>query len=607
MSCDPLALANGYIARIKEIQAQTERTFSAIPGTLADLTQCLAFGTADRASSVLDPDVIGDAFSLDSLRRRVDTIFDSIETGIDQVGDQLSDSDGSETADFASAVSGLWLSQDPANTFFGLASVRSENAVSDAQTLAPLILSAQAATDEAKAAIDTLSGPRGQELLAAARLYVEELCPEVAEIRAGLMEMSGIVGETGDLDKARCGVPSLDARLRALLARVPDAGLDEVMRAVEALRRMREATNELETVKERLEAVQDDLPAFEDNMAAGGYTTQTEQRLPRALSDQFAEICEQIAVLWERNRWAEIAALGPQLKEIAAIAIVTLEQSPTWRQDQITAHAAKEPFDEWTKTLRGAQKPASGAESMDRVEGSLAASIIGLSDDILFAVSDYEQYLTDLAEYGQVIQSGAEAFLGLADELIDQLCVGGLRVLLFEIGYEALEDLYAKGAFGDLPSAVYEFSTQAGRLISCVGDILNATDRLIPGEQRFALERANDVLRVLEDADQQIAEIARELDGWMRVPPLTNLNQIADALEIDITGGLRDLGIAVPEIPGTRLSTDGFVELLDDSLALPEGVIKDGAGFLRSELGAPIPEGYTRQPNGYLISSTLGL
>lgn len=607
MSCDPLQLAEGYIARIREIQAQTERTFSAIPGTLGDLTQCLVFGTADRASSVLDPSVIGDAFSLDSLKRRVDTIFDSVETGLDQVGDQVSEYSSQDTVNFAVATSGLWLSQDPANTFFGLAAVRAERAAEDARKLAPLIETAQAASAAARTAIADLDGPQGQALLAAARLYVEEICPEVDLIRSELLEMSQQVAETRDLDRSRCGVPSLDARLRALLAKIPDVGMDQVMAAVEAVRRMREVANELETVRGALGAVQDEIPAFEDNLAAGGYATQTEQRLPRALADQFAEICEQIAALAERDRWAEMAGLGPQLKEIAAIAIVTLEQSPEWRVQSVRAHAAKEPFDEWAGGLRGAQRPASGAEAMDRVEGSLAASIIGLSDDILFAVEDYEQYLTDLAEYGQVIQDGAEAFLGLVDELIDQACVGALRVLLFEVGFEVLEDLYARGLFRDLPAAVYELSTQSGRLIRCVGDVLNGVSAVVPAEQRFALERANDVLRTLEDTDQQIAEVARELDGWLRQPPLTHINQIADALEVDLKGGLRDIGVTVPGLPKTAVSSDGFVQLLDDAVALPEGIVKDTAGFLRAEVGVPIPEGYTRQPNGYLISSALGL
>ena len=55
MTCDPLALAQGYIKRIKQIQTEAERMYAQIPGTLEDLTRCLVFGTAERAGGIIDP------------------------------------------------------------------------------------------------------------------------------------------------------------------------------------------------------------------------------------------------------------------------------------------------------------------------------------------------------------------------------------------------------------------------------------------------------------------------------------------------------------------------------------------------------------------------
>lgn len=604
MSCDPLQLADTYIAQLKEIGAQVERVYARIPGTLADLTQCLVFGTAERAGGVLDPDVLRE-YDLDSLERRIEDIFDSVERGLDSVGAEITAHGDSENVDFVAATSGLWISQDPAGTFYGLTAARTEGANEDVDELAILIEAGRAASTEARLAIDALSGPEGQSLLEAARLWTEEICPEVDLIEAELRALSDGIGRTQDLSGSSCDTQTLEERILALMARVPNVGLDRVINAVEAVRKMQETITDLQPIRERLNAVQTDLPDYEAQMEAGGFSTQTEQRLPRALADQFSEICEQIYALALKDRWAEMISLGPPLREIGAIAVTTLRQSPEWRVEQIRNHDAREDYGTWMDTLRGAQGPDVDEDTlMEGIIGDLPASIIDLSNDILFGINDYEQYLTDLEAYGQVIQTGALEFLGAVEQTLDIACTGALRVLLFELGYDELEKIYAKGLFGDLPGAVYQLATQTGRLIQCIGDVLNSPARLVnlTGEQKLALERANDTLRTMEEIDHFVANVAREANNWGRNPPVATINEVAAVLERDLKGGLRNLGLVDREIPETKAAPDGFVQWTGaNEDGLPEGVFLDANGYLQAHPGADLPLLYTRLPNGYVM------
>lgn len=605
MSCDPLVLADQYIARIREVQEQVDRSFSAIPGTLQDLMKCLTVGTADRANSVLFPGTIADAYNLESLRRRVDTIFDSVQRGVDQVGDQLSSTVAPQTPNFVAAATGLWMSQDPANTFYGLAQVQAQEAVEQAVQISTLVEDARASVVRVQELLGTLNGPHGAALRAAASEMVEVICPDISEIRSLLGSMSNQVATTRDLDRSRCGVVELDARLRALIDRLELLGIERVQEVAAALTLMRESVETLETVRESIERVQDDVVRFDEELVAGGYTVQTEQRLPRSIADEFAAICEQISLLAERGRWSEMVALRPQLQEIAAIAIVAIEQGPEWRIEQVKSHEARDSFELWTRRLRDTPRVSSGYERVQRVEGSFASAIAGLADDFTIAVSDFEQYLSDLDEYGAVVQDGANEFLGIVDELVDQACVGALRVLLAEVGYEALERLYSRGLFGDLPAAVYSLATASGRLTRCIGQVLNGTLSAlpVPAEQRFALERANDVLRTIEDTEHTIAEISIELDRWGREAPLSSINRVSKSLEKDLRSGLRGIGVIDGGIPGTELTEDGFVRAPQGLSEAIRGISVDSSGYLTVGAGAEIPDGYAVSDTGYLVTA----
>jgi hypothetical protein len=623
VNCDPLDLAQQYIGKIKTIQAEADRAFALIPGTLEDLTRCLAFGTAGRAGLLIDPDAL-EGYDADSLEKRVQSIFDAVETGLETVGEVDTAHGRSGDVDFASATSGLWLSQDPANTFYGLAAARAEGAIEQAAQVPLLTAQAREAILQAQLAVAGLAGPEGQALLEAARLWTEEICPEVSAIVAELRAIADGVATSQDLTGSLCNGVTLEDRILALMARVPNAGLARVMAVIEATRKLEAIQETLTAVQTDLVSVQTDLPGFEAQLEAGGFSSQTEQRLPIAIAEQFADVCQRIAALAERNRWAEMVALGPELREIGAIAVTTLRQSPQWRVDQVKSHGLRDGHKAWMDELEDLDEQANGDTFISELWGDIPASIVGLSHDIDQLLVDYGEYLTEIETYAQVISSGATEFLGLASELLDVACVGALRALLFELGYDELSDLYAQGLFGEIPDAIYDLATNTGRLIKCVGGVLNGElcrIPLSPGQQA-SLEIATDTLRTLEDADHEVARIARELDGFLREAPITWINEISAAIEDDLLGGLR--GQTLPPLPsaasivstfspinpcidGTSVDSDGFVKQINPDADLGRGVTTDANGYLISDPSAVIPPGYERLPNGYLKATDLGL
>jgi len=602
-NCDPLKLAEDFIGKLRDIAADAEGVLDGLPGSLEELLQCVAFGHATNSTQVLDDT---DAFDFDALEDRVNLIFDSVSSSTDSLlnGPGAVNTDATQALAGATAAAGLWLLAKPADTFYGLARIRTERGIEAALAVEGVVQRAEAALEEFVRISEQLTGPEGEDLVRRARKLVEETCPEIAEIREQLAAIGSGVGATSDLAGALCGATSLQARLAVLIASLP--------RDVSAAVRLLEAADQLKTEVAVLDALTtemndsaDVLEQFESSFEEGNYTTQTEQRIYEVMAEQFADVCEQIAALAAARRYAEMVALEPVIRDICAITIATLQSTPAERVNLVALSDNAEPFRQWTGSLKNTPRARSSDGPMEGIIGNLPNRIIEKSTELLFNVIEMEEVFADARRLQDIYLNAGLDFISTTQEFTDQLCTGALRKLLFKYGYDTLESLYAKGLFKDLPEALFRASTTAGRAIDCMRGLVEGSLGLLQpltGEQRFALDIAADTMRVLENSTHLVARLAQEID--LKAPsPARVVNDVSDILEREITGALRDVGISLPEIPETEVSPDGFVSYVGDIVDLPAGIAKEADGFLKASTGAAIPAGYGKTAEGYLTAT----
>jgi len=599
--CDPLALAEEFIGKLRALESDAEKLLDGIPNTLEDLLQCIAFGTAGESTQVLDDT---EAFDFDALKDRVDQIFDSVSSSTESLKEQYVSTEATEALAAARATSGLWLLSNPANAFYGLAQARTERAMESALALEPVLLQGEEYIDELTRIADQLTGPEGEELVRRARLMVEETCPEIADIQVQLRAISDGVASTRDLAGSMCGATSLQQRLRVLIASLP-SDVAATVRLYEAAREVEEQAKVLDVLTGEMNAAADSLEAWDAEFEAGSFSPQTEQRMYSALAQQFADVCEEVAALAEQRRYAEMVGLEPQIRDISAIAITTLDKSPESRIKAVRDHDARDGWNQWRGALSHAGRVQSSDSAMVGLFGSLPGAIVDKSDDLLLAVKDVEKVFADARRLQDIYLTAGSEFLGLTQEFVDQACTGALRKLLFKYGYDTLNDLYANGLFKDLPEALYRTATIAGEAVDCLRGLVDGSLGLLEpltGEQRFAIEASADVMRVMENSAHLIARLGQELD--LKAPsPGAVVAEVSDLLERELKGALRGVGISLPSIPSTEVEPDGFVSFVGDVVDLPAGIIKEASGFLKAESGAVIPDGYGKSPEGYLIAT----
>jgi len=590
--CDPLALVEETLGKIRDLVEDAKGVLDGLPNTLEELLQCVTFGYATRSTGVLDPRSL-EAFDFDALSDRVKQILSSVSKNQDEI---------LGTYDDAAAATGTWLLADPGNTFYGLAIARTTTGLESAFGVETVIRSAEASLDELRRISDQLQGPEGEELLRRARRLVEEICPELASIGEELSAIGRGVGATRDLGRNLCGATSLQARLAALLASLP-TDVAAAVRLFEVATSLKEDMEVLDVLTASMNEVADDITRFDEEIAAGSFLPQTEERVFSSVAEELAKVCEELNALSERRRYAEMVSLEPRIRDLAAIATVALASSPESRVTAIQQHAARDPFRQWKGSLSFRAPPGNAA--MNGIFGSLPGAIVDKSDQLLFATMDVENVFEDARRLRDVYITAGGEFLSLAQEFTDQVCTGALKRLLFKYGYDFLEKLYTRGLFGDLPEAIYRASTSVGRAVECLKGLTTGTIGLLTpltGEQRFAIEAVTDTMRTLENATHLVARISREID-LHGPPPIGAINEIAAIIEREAKGALRGIGISLPPIADSQSTPDGFVRFLGNVRDLPEGIVSEADGFLRAETGAVIPDGYGRSPEGYLIAS----
>lgn len=599
MSCDPFGLANGYIQKLRDLEREADGFLDGVPNTLEDLLDCLLFGTSGRAGSV---DQL-DALSLDSLRGRLKTIFKAVEQGTD---DTVGIARARESASVGLATSGLWMSLQPANTVYGLAIIRTNQALADAATASVLVARGREAIAAMRESMAEITASQREDLLDLVRQLQQDICPRIRDIVAELLRMEAMVGRTRSLGEAYCEGHRLKAKVEALLARVPKGGFSGVASLLQASSELDVVMRDLGVVQHRLKTAKVVLPAFEREFSDGGFVPETEQRYFHALAMELAKVCEEIKALSASRRFAEMVPLGPRVREVGLLIIDHIERPPAERVREVRDHAAAEPFRKMAGRYRDARTPRDGGEILDGIRSSIPAAIIQKSFDLETKLVDVEEHFAEVERFGQVISSAGSEFIGLAQEVVNTACTGALKLLLQKIGYDTLEKLYAEGLFGQLPTAIFQAVTTANRLVSCLKDALNgaAMSRSLPSGQRFALERAVDMLRTVERVDLEVASIAASLDQFGRQPPQAFLNDASDVLEGNLKAGLRGIGIVVGRIPGTEETPDGFLRVKDDSL-VPDGMFVDEDGYLKVRDGHSPPPGYSSTSSGHVRVATL--
>lgn len=603
MSCSPLELAEDFIAKIRRLREDAETVLDGIPDTLEELLECISVGYADRTTAVLDDGAL-EAYDYDSLKARVDQIFDAVTQNQADLADQFVSTPATNALAAATSAAGLWMLTDPANTFYGLAMERTEYSLETCFAIETAVGQAEEALEEFTRIADQLHGPEGEALLRQARLLIEEICPEVTSLTDALKAIALSVGSSRNLATATCGATSLQDRLRTLIEGIPFE-IRPGSRLVQAAALLKERMDVVDQLTSELNTTSDRLVEFDEQIQAGSFAVQTEQAMFEALAEQLAEVCAEIASLAARRRYAEMVALQPRLREICGMTIVALQSTPEQRVTAIALHDARAPFKQWTDALRNTARVPAGSDAMEAVYGSLAGAIIEKADDLEKAVIEVEEVFDDARRMRDIYLTAGHEFLALTQEVVDQACAGALRRLLYKYGYEELEDLFAYGLFGNLPEATYRAATAAGKAIDCMRQLVTGTLALaepLTGEQRFALENAVDTMRILEDSTHRIALLAQELD--IQPPsPAAAINEVADVIEREVRGALRGIGSASPTISNTRVEPDGFVRFFGDLQNLPSGIVKAANGFLRAETGAPLPSGYGKTPEGYLIAT----
>lgn len=599
MSCDPFALATGYIQKLRSLEQEAEGFLDGVPHTLDDLLDCVLFGTSGRAGSVDDLD----ALSLESLKGRLKTIFKAVEQGAE---DTVGISRTRDAAGTGLATSGLWMSLQPANTVYGLAILRTTQAIADARTASVLMVRGRQEVQSIRQSLATMSGPQRDELLALARAFQQDICPRISDIVAELYRMDAMVGSTRNLGEAYCEGHALLAKVRALLERVPKVGFAGVASLLQAAARLDQVMKDLIPVQQRLKVAKVVLPAFEREFREGGFVPETEQRYFRALADELAKVCEEIDALASQRRFAEMVPLGPRVREVGLLIIDHVQRTPAQRLREVQEHAAAEPFRRMADRYRSMPTPRDGSELMDGIRNSIPAAIIQKSFDLEAKLAEIEDHFADVERFGQVIQSAGQEFIGLAQEVVNTACTGALRLLLQKIGYDTLEKLYAEGLFGQLPTAIFQAVTTANKLTACLREALEGAAMALPlpTGQKFALERAVDMLRTVERVDHEVASIAASLDQFAREAPQAFLSDAADVLESNLKSGLRGMGIVVGRIPGTSETPDGFLRVTDSSL-VPTDLFVDENGYLKVRAGHSPPPGYAVTQAGHVRVAAL--
>lgn len=598
MRCDPFALATSYIDRLRSLEEQAKGMLDGIPGTLDDLLNCLVFGTADRAAS---PDQL-DALSLESLRGRVRSIFKAVELGTSGVEEDLGIARSRDAVATGLSVSGLWLTHGTANTFYGLAIARTNQAVDDAAIAATLTAQGREAIAAIRDSLAILNGPQGDELLRTARLFQQEVCPQIEEISAGLEQMAAAAIGSRNLSAAYCDGVDILQKVKALLAMVPNDGLGAVLPLLQSTDELSKVMSELTPVQSSLESAVDVLSTFEDEFSAGGYIPETEQRYLQGLAQQLADICEQIAALAGKERYAEMAQLGPHVQEVGALIIDYLQRPPEQRLVEIQQHPAATHFQDLNRRFSETVRARDGASLLDELRNGIPAAIVRKSNELEGKLQEFEEYFATIDRFGHVIESAGEEFIGLSQETVNALCTGALRLFLQKVGYGTLSKIFAEGVFGQLPTAVFQAMTTANNLMECIRGLIDGTSQLgvLPASQRFALERASELLRAAERVDNEVAAIAASLDQFGRQPPRFFLDSFANVIETNMKAGLRDVGSVSAKIQGTTQTIDGFLKANDPSNALPPGFVTDSKGYLKLMPGRKVPDGYTVTPDGHV-------
>src|SRR6185436_1289041 len=88
----------------------------------------------------------------------------------------------------------------------------------------------------------------------------------------------------------------------------------------------------------------------------------------------------------------------------------------------------------------------------DELRNGIPAVIVQKSNELEVKLAEFEEYFATLDRFGHVISSAGAEFIGLAQETVNALCTGALRLFLQKVGFRTLSRIFAEGLFGQLPT-----------------------------------------------------------------------------------------------------------------------------------------------------------
>jgi len=622
-SCNPFKAADDLVKKLKGLQQQAAAMVATLPANPATLLECLTVGTADRASTQVNE--MYDPYDLDSLKERVQYIFDGLSQQTTSTTDFIT---GHETAAYNTSVrtAGLWMSKDAANTFHGLVVAKTEDTLEDCRVVDRQGRYILRLIGQMRDALDLVDPATVDELKKNGDTIGATIIPELCALGAELKAISKNIGSSSSLGASYCGATSLQARIEALLRKIP-RGAQPIAPVLRIAAQIDEMSAYLEAAYNEVVLSVAAIPAFQQQIEAGSHITTTEADLHQRLGEELTRLCDDMAYLEAQRKYPEMQRMLPEIQETLAITLDSLQQGPEQRSSAVQYHANYPAYLSYSDGLGALSDPVSPFQSMADMQFDLLQSVVGWNNDIREVIDTVESDINAILNYNTGVQTLGTEFIALAQEEVDQLCVGALRRLIALSGYKILERNFLYGLFGEFPTMAQESMTTAGVLSNCLKDLANAGNCFgigsLPGPQRLAFERLSDVADVLQRGADFVGEVSQKVEGFQS-KITEQIDDLVAAIESDSRAAIGGISksISVPSLDALKLpglpeiggcvqsgpaqftiDADGWVTLKGGTL--PAGLHVDSLDHVFADEGVAIPSGFERMVGGkYLRALT---
>lgn len=595
-SCDPFRLADEFLARLKKLRERGQNALDApggFPGSVSELLECVVTGTADRAAAGAYPSGYG-PYDLEAFKRQVRTIYESVAIAADETGDRIT---GSLLHSSPMNSIGIWFSGNSGDTFHGLVMAKAQTTGAEAAALRDMLSEASRLAADLQEAV---GGIAAQE--SSARSLSDVLCPEMAVISEGFRQIAADVAATGSLGRAYCGASTLRQKVEALLAKLPEAARQPVSRAVEITAQLQDVAAAADRSLERLLAAQDAIPAFDAQIEVASHVPSAEDRIHRAVADQFDGICADIGALGALRRHGEMQAAVQKIDAVGAVALDVLASSPSGRVSAVRSHPAALPFEAYADRLRLISKVEGLVKPLDDFQSDLTLAFSRGNDRALGRVAELQDAIGAVDAFADEIDRASAEYQEAVAGLVDEICAGILTRLIASTGYQEIEKLILDGLFGDIPEITQQAASTIGVLVSCVQEFAAGACRTLPdnGPQRFALDRLSDVTKAAERVQEFVADAGARIQG-ARESLTGSLDRLAAAVQQDVRAAI---GAPPRTVPGDSDAAQGVPSSPRETLpkfGCPSAISADADGYLHSDTPYGLPPGVSRRPDGLLV------